>query len=225
MELRHTQQEGTLTELTSSTIDRFAQLSNSMIIRKSEFVYTAGSFSESIYLLKSGRVKLFRMSDKGREVLQWYCFPGEVFGIAAMTCDEKHDMYAEACDDSELLCLNSSQFWSLLYSSPDFALNIIKQLSSRLNVVGEMLLDSTTGSAPTRIANALHRLGRHFGIKIDHGLLLNVVLTHKELADMVGTCRQTVTKELGKLKNQGLIEFRKQTIFIPKPELLSNIAG
>lgn len=165
----------------------------------------------------SGRVKLYRMSSHGREVTQWFCFPGEAFGLSELQSDNQQSVNAFCCEKSEVLSIPLNQFSRFIKQSPEISLQIIKQLSMRLKVVGDTLLNYTSDDVKTRLIKLLIRLNMRYGVEYRNGMLINVILTHKEISDMIGACRQTVTSTLGELKESGDIKVIDQHFFIPSP--------
>lgn len=187
------------------------------LFNKDDFVFQASTPKKYFYILLSGRVKLYRVSSVGKEVTQWFCFPGEVFGIADVLPVQTgpESVYAQCCEASEVVAIPLSQFNEFITHSPDLAIQIIEQLSIRLKIVGDTLLNFTSDNVKTRLVKLITRLSMRFGVEYKKGVLINVVLTHKEIADMMGTCRQSVTTALGELKSDGYIKIIEQQIFVP----------
>ena len=190
---------------------------------KNDFVFQAGEHKNNIYLLTRGRIKLFRLSSSGREVVQWFCFPDEFFGLSEIHQQGGLNVYAQCCEASEVLILSMRQFLKHLNDCPKIALRIIEQLTSRLNVVGDMLLNFTADSAESRLLKLLLRLSLQFGEPFNGGMRLGIKLTHKEISNMVGTCRQTVTTVLGQLRRRNYIDIIGNEIYIPSVEHLEQL--
>lgn len=188
--------------------------------QKGDFVFQAGAPGKNIYLLNKGRIKLYRLAPAGKKVTQWFCFPGEVFGLAELPSKKERTIYAQCCESCEVSEIPLNKFKELLSSSPDIALQVIEQLSMRLKIVGDTLLNFTADDSRSRIIKLLVRLNTRFGVTRNNMRLIDVALTHKELADMIGSCRQTVTTVLGDLKREGKIEFVNHRISFRSPAVL-----
>ncbi|GMR05459.1 MAG: Crp/Fnr family transcriptional regulator [Gammaproteobacteria bacterium] len=199
--------------LSHEDIARISAITSSMY-KKGAFVFQAGTPGKNIYLLNKGRIKLYRLSPTGKEITQWFCFPGEVFGLAELPSNKQRSIYAQCCENCEVTTIPLNQFKNLLATSPEIAIQVIEQLSLRLKIVGNTLLNVTADDSRSRIIKLLIRLSKRFGVECNNGILIDVVLTHKELADMVGTCRQTVTTMIGDLKRDGYIEYVNHLIVI-----------
>ncbi|MFV1993544.1 MAG: Crp/Fnr family transcriptional regulator [Acidiferrobacterales bacterium] len=188
--------------------------------QKGDFVFQAGAPGKNIYLLNKGRIKLYRLAPAGKKVTQWFCFPGEVFGLAELPSKKERTIYAQCCESCEVTEIPLKQFRDLLSSSPDIALQVIEQLTMRLKIVGDTLLNFTADDSRSRIIKLLVRLNTRFGVSRNNGRLIDIALTHKELADMIGSCRQTVTTILGDLKREGKIELINHRIGFRSPAAL-----
>lgn len=93
----------------------------------------------------------------------------------------------------------------------------------RLKIAGDTLLNLTADDVKTRLIKLIMRLSMRYGIDYKKGILINVTLTHKEIADMIGSCRQTVTSLLGELRALEKIKIIDQHIFIPSPRKLEEL--
>ena len=215
----------TLISLDDKSLNKFKSYSTIHTFNKNEYVFQASTPKKYFYILVSGRIKLSRVSSAGREVMQWFCFPGEIFGLSEIPQTNQHAIYAQCCESCEVYAIPLNQFQEFISQSPEIAIQIIEQLSVRLTIVGDTLLNFTSDNVKTRLVKLLTRLNIRFGIQHDKGVLINVNLTHKEISDMIGACRQSVTTALGELKAEGYIKLVDNHLYIPsltKLEMLSN---
>lgn len=191
---------------------------------KGDFVFRAGAPGSNVYFLKSGKVKICQPSPLGREVILWFCFPGEIFGLAEVARGGGRVVSAQACEQSEVLAIAHEQFKSFLAGHPQTALLSMQVLSSRLRILGEMFVNLVADDVSTRIAKLILRLSARYGTRVGKEIFLNIPLTHQEIADMIGTSRQTVTSALSALKRQGVLSIDNHRIRIESEELL-NLMG
>lgn len=212
-----------LISLDDENLNKFKSYSTIHRFDKDEYIFQASTPKKYFYILVSGRVKLCRVSSAGREVIQWFCFPGEIFGLSESSQTNQHAIYAQSCESCEAYAIPLSQFEEFISHSPDLALKVIEQLSVRLKVVGDSLLNFTSDCVKTRIIKLLIRLNMSFGVSYKKGVLIDVKLTHKEISDMVGTCRQSVTTALGELKSEGYIKIIDSHLYIPSIEKLDKL--
>jgi len=173
--------------------------------KKSEFVFRAGDATHHVYLLLRGRVKIYQPSSVGKEVILWFCFGGELFGLAEAARGGERVVSAQACDETEILSIRQEHFTEFLLQHPHTALLIVQVLACRLRVLGDVVINLISDDVRTRILKMLLQLGARCGTPHEQGLRLNLSLTHQEIADMIGTTRQTVTTTLGQLEREGMI--------------------
>jgi CRP/FNR family transcriptional regulator len=190
---------------------------------KGDLVFHAGAPGHHVYFLKSGKVKIYQLSPLGREVILWFCFPGEIFGLAEVARGGGRVVNAQACEQSEALAVSQDQFKGFLATHPQTALLSLQVLSSRLRILGEMFVNLVADDVNTRIAKLILRLSARYGTRVEKEIFLNIPLTHQEIADMVGTSRQTVTSALSALKRQGVLSIDNHRIHIESEELLAEM--
>ena len=191
--------------------------------KKSEFVFRAGDATHHVYLLLRGRVKIYQPSTVGKEVILWFCFGGELFGLAEAARGGERVVSAQACDDTEILCIRQEQFTTFLAQHPRTALMIVQVLSCRLRVLGDVVINLISDDVHTRVMKMLLQLGSRCGSPEGQGLRLNITLTHQEIADMIGTTRQTVTTTLGQLEREGMIRIEHHVIYIVDKSWMSRV--
>ena len=184
-----------------------------------EYIFKAGMPSEHVYVIRQGRAKVFELSPQGKEVIMWFCFPGEIFGLAEVWLGSQRDVFALACTEMEILQLPRERFRAYLIQNPEIALRLIDVLSGRLRVLSDMVLNLTSNDVSSRLTKLLSRLFQRYGKSQGDRVYLEIPLSHQEIADMIGSSRQTVTSALGKFKyRHGLrIERRKISLVAPDP--------
>jgi len=190
---------------------------------KNEAVFGAGSPGSDVYILLEGRVKIYQISDVGRKVILWFCFPGELFGLAETTHVRPREVFAEACTATRVLAVDEKEFKNFLAAHSDAAMLAIDLLATRLRVAGEMLLNVSSDDVMTRLIKLITRLNAVYGRKIDRESILDIHLTHQDMADMIGASRQTVTTTLGELRRKGVLRIEDHRLHISDLELLESI--
>jgi len=190
---------------------------------KGDFIFRSGAPGSNVYFLRSGKVKIHQLSPVGREVILWFCFPGEIFGLAEVARGGGRVVNAQACELSEVLAVSQEKFRDFVGHHPNLAMLSMQVLSSRLRVLGEMFVNLVADDVNTRVAKLILRLSARYGTRIGKEIFLNIPLTHQEIADMVGTSRQTVTAVLSALKRQGVLSIESRRIHIESEELLNEL--
>ncbi len=214
-----------LGKMASAERQAFLSVSQTRRCKRHGFIFEAGSPGENVYLLNHGRVKIFGLSALGKEVILWFCFPGEVFGVAEMPRGGRREVYAEACTDCDFYTMPQATFKNFLITHPATAMAVIELLSCRLRVLGDMLQNLTTDDVATRVVKLLLRLCMRYGKRDQHGICLELPITHQEIADMIGATRQTVTEVIGELKRMGAVRVAHHRIWIQREELLERMVA
>jgi CRP/FNR family cyclic AMP-dependent transcriptional regulator len=213
-----------LGQLSPQEFSELIRVAQSRRYAKGEFVFSAGSPGETVYFLRLGKIKIGQLSPLGREVILWFCLAGEIFGLAEVARGGGRVVHAQACEDSEVLAVSQEEFKVFLERHTRLALLSMQVLSSRLRVLGEMFINLVADDVDTRIAKLILRLGARYGTRSGKDILLNIPLTHQEIADMVGTTRQTVTGVLGRLRRQGVLSIENHRILIESEEFLNEMS-
>ena len=190
---------------------------------KNDYIFRAASPGNNVFILTKGRVKIYQLSPSGRKIILWFCFPGEMFGMAEAARNWPREVYAQACTDIEVFSIDEKKFKIFLATHPESALMTIDVLACRLRVLGEMLLNVSADNVTTRLIKLITRLSTLYGKQKDQTLYLDIPLTHQEIADMIGTSRQTVSTELGNLQKRGLVRMESHCLHIPNPEVLVSL--
>ena len=171
-----------------------------------EFVFESGSPGNNVYVLEEGRAKVFKLSESGKEVILWFCFPGEIFGLAEISQGgSTREVFAQVCTPAIVHVIRREDFLRFVTAHPDMAMKLMDLLSCRMRVLGEMLLNLVSDDVRTRLIKLLTRLCARYGRNTGGSQYVEMALTHQDIADMIGTTRQTVTSEINRLKRLGLL--------------------
>jgi CRP/FNR family transcriptional regulator len=184
-------------------------------VQRGEYVFEAGSPGHHTYFLEHGRINIYQLSPTGKAVLLWFCLPGEIFGLAEVCRGGGRQTYAEAVESSSVLAVTQQDFRQFLEIHSSTALLINDVLASRLRTLGDMLVNLVADDVHTRLIKLLTRLSALYGRRTgNENICLDVSLTHQEIADMIGTTRQSVTSLLNDLRRQSLLRIEKRRIHI-----------
>lgn len=175
------------------------------------------------WLIKEGRVRLMRTSGDGRSLALDILGPGEVVGEAAiMGGDEGGVEYVEALEDC-ILCRVSAEFLrDLCNNNPQLSLQIGKNIGNQRLRIESRLADMIFCTVPVRIARLLLQMAQRFGKPVGGETLIDVNLTHQELAELVGANRESATRAIDRLLDDGIIGYSERRIVIRKPERFAN---
>jgi len=195
------------------------------LFAKNEFIFKAGDPGRHVYFLQQGRVKICQPGPEGKDVILWFCFAGDMFGMAEVAQGGGRVVHAQACEACEVLVLSQTELTAYLQTHSAAALLIMQVLAGRLRALGDVIVNLMNDDAQTRIIKLILRLATRHGVRVDQDIHLDVQLTHQEIADMVGTTRQTVTSVLSQLQRQGLMRLENRRIRIESMELLDGMTN
>lgn len=212
-----------LSKLNKDEWQALQKIAHSNSYKKRTYVFRAEEFNDSLYILLEGRIKIMRLSQQGRELIQWFCLPGEIFGLSVESHSHQRGLYAQAITDSTILSVQKNDIEKYILEHPRVALLIVTQLASRLRTLGDMLLNITSDGAHVRFIKLLQRLSEFYGRNTNNEVYIDIYLTHQEMADMIGVCRQTVSSMIGQLKKNGVIATTREGICIQSPVELQQI--
>ncbi len=180
---------------------------------KGSTIFAPGDVPDAVYVLTSGLVTLSYLSEDGQEFILRVFGPGDVFGELFLTVPAR-PFLARALTPCVVAVIPGKTFLHLLSTIPRIGFNFICVLSRHL---AEMALDRAQAShkwSAERLALTLLKLGAAHGVKEGAGTAITLPLTHQILADMIGTSRETVTRDLRRLKRQGVVSQRGRTLLI-----------
>ncbi|NLU36102.1 MAG: Crp/Fnr family transcriptional regulator [Clostridiales bacterium] len=187
---------------------------------KGRVLFMEGEFGEAVHFVIEGRVKIYKTSENGKEHILYIAGPGDIFAEVILFNEVNYPATAEVMEKSRIGKIRNEDLEQVLKAHPSMAVAIIKVLNKRLidaqQRVKSLALDNTHG----RTARMLMKLAMEHGVKTEKGVELELSISRQELANMVGTTRETVTRVLMAFKKYNLIEIERNTIRIPQPEKL-----
>ncbi len=204
-----------LSERDRAELDRMTTITS---VPKGRVFYQPEDVSEVLFLIKEGRVQLYRISPEGKKLVIATLGPGTVFGEMALLGQQMHNTFAEALDDCLIVVMSRADLERLILSKPSVGLRMLEITGRRLSDAEARLQDMAFKGIPARLASLLLRLAAEQNSNEIVGL------THQDLAETIGTYRETATQVLNELKAQGLIEIGRKRITICDPERLAKVA-
>jgi CRP/FNR family cyclic AMP-dependent transcriptional regulator len=204
-----------LSERDMAELDRITTITS---VPRGRVFYQPEDVSEVLFLVKAGRVQLYRISPEGKKLVIATLGPGTLFGEMALLGQQMHNAFAEALDDCLILVMSRADLERLILNKPEVGLRILETTGKRLRDAEKRLEDMAFKGIPARLASLLLRLSEERGSNEITGL------THQDLAETIGTYRETATQVLNDMKGQGLIEIGRKRIAILDAERLRELA-
>lgn len=187
----------------------------SLKIKKGNTLFYEGDEPGKLYFIKSGFVKLYRISSEGRSTIVYLYGPGSILAIRALTTAEKRLRHtAEAITDIEVITIPEKDYFDAVSNNPEYLVDLLQVFIDRLNYTERKLEGFILTDATARCASFLFDLVVRFGIKKNGKFELPLSLTHQTIAEFVGSFRETVTIAINRLKKDGILEDQRGKITI-----------
>ncbi|NLO09452.1 MAG: Crp/Fnr family transcriptional regulator [Clostridiales bacterium] len=180
--------------------DEILGLIKPLKVKKGEMIYRAGELSDSLYIVSSGKIKIYRLSESGKEQLVRILREGDFTGELALFSETLHEAYAEAMLDTWMCTIRRADLQELLIKYPSISLKLLSEFSIRLETSEKQTARFATEKVETRIALFLAEHAE------DHEVLtFKLPMSRKDLASYLGTTPETISRKLLELEEAGLI--------------------
>ena len=183
-------------------------------VEPGETFYTPMDLSETLFVLREGRVRIFKATPEGREFTLAVIESGTVFGEMALTAQRLRNSYAQAMEESEVAVLCRADVERLIMEKPRVGLQLVHLLSDRLVSYETRLEDLGLKEVPARLASLIRQLIQEQGVRTATGYEIPVRYTHQQLGTMIGANREAVTRAFARLRDAGLVGVRRRRICV-----------
>lgn len=205
-------------DLSPREMEDLNRITTMSTVPKGRVFYRPEEQSEVLFILKEGKVQLYRISPEGKKLVITTLGSHTLFGEMALLGAKMHNTFAEAAEDCLICVMSRNDLERLILSKPQVALRILEITGRRLRDAEERLENMAFKGIPARLASMLLRLAEEQGSDEITGL------THQDLAESVGTYRETATQVLNDLKAEGYIDIGRKRITILDMEALTAVA-
>ena len=197
-------------ELDESTLIEIANVSRMDTTRKREVIYFPEESSNTIYMLKQGKIKISRISPDGQTVTLALIGPGEIFGESAILGQSTHENIAEVVEDATVCAMDKVTFQGLLEKNDALSRRVQVHIGDRMRKVESKIEDLVFKDARQRVVGFLSQYIRSFGKEMIDIWEVRPFLTHQDIAELTATSRQTVNAILNELKTEEKIDYSRQ---------------
>jgi CRP-like cAMP-binding protein len=222
--VRLLQQVPLLRGLGSRELAAVAEAAKSCQVESGQFFFRQGTNADIVYVLLRGRVKLTQSTPEGTRVVLRFVGAGELFAAMAAFEGQVYPISAQAVRWCRALCWNGRSIAALIETYPRIGLNAVRELMAQLEDLRQRYLELATERVERRVAHALIRLARQAGWQSEDGLLIDMPLSRRDLAEMTGTTLYTVSRILSGWQRDSLIEAGRQRVSILQPLRLNAVA-
>jgi len=189
-----------------------------------DIIYAPSDPDGQLYFLLEGTVRLYKIYGEYKEATVALLTNGDVFGELSLEETPCQDTFAEAVADARVAVVRKSALNEVIKRQPEFVLKLFCSFSERLRQSEETIEGLVEREVSTRLATLLSHLSERFGEPYGSGMVLKVQLTHQDLANMIFSTREAVSKVMSEFKRGGLIEVRNRRISIT-PQLAKSLSS
>lgn len=207
--------------MSASTVQALDTVKFTGLYPKGSLLFVEGEEPRGVFILCSGRAKLTTSSTEGKTLIVKIAEPGEVLGASATILGKPYEVSAETIEPSQLNFIKRDDFLKFLTSHSDACMHTAQQLSEKYHSaqreIRSLGLSQTTSE---KLARLLLDWCDRVGEETARGMRVKVLLTHEEIAQMIGTTRETVTRLLSDFKRKKIIDVKGSSLFVTNKALL-----
>lgn len=222
--MRH-QESSKNREQISEALQEIVETTNGRFYRKGEVIYQPGDLDDRVYYIADGKVKLAYLDESGRKLTLAILGVGEIFGEMVLVGSRRREHLAQVLQDAVIHPIERDRFVYMLERKPWLALEIIQLFGKRARDLEQKLEDLVFKDITTRLSRQLLRLIEEHGQDTPEGRQINFKITHKELADLIGSARENTTSALNRLAREGILDKKRYYIIVKDEERLKEKSG
>jgi len=207
--------------LPEEQIEKLSHIAIQNNFKRGEIIFSENDDANGFYVLKTGRIKIFKLSLEGKEQILHIITPGEPFGEVPVFAGETFPAHAETMEESTTIFFSKKAFIDLIKNDPLIALNMLAILSRRLKQFTRLVENLSLKEVPQRLASYLIFLSKNE----ENNDAVELDIAKGQLANILGTIPETLSRMLGKMVNNGLIRVQGRTIKLVDRKGLMAIAS
>ena len=207
-------------ELSDIDLEQISSVTIERNLRKGTIIFMEGDKGDAFYFIKSGKVKIYKTTPDGRELIFAILGEGDVFAEVALFNDVPYPAGAEVLEDACIGMIRNEDLENLIKKNTEIALHIIKVFSKKLYSSQQKVKELALGDTYARTAQTIIKLGQSNGKQTSSGIELQLDISRQDLANLIGTARETVSRALSQFKKEGSIDIDKRKIIIKDMEKL-----
>jgi len=201
-------------DLKDEALEKIAGIAIERDYRKNMIIFMEGEKGEAFYFIKKGKVKISKASQDGREIIISILGEGDAFAEVTLFSKNPYPATAEVIEDSKIGIIRNEELEKLVKENADIALELIKLLNSKLMYAQRKIKNLGLNDTFIRTIQELIKLALKYGNETSKGLELDLNLSRQQLAGLVGTSRETISRTLSQLKKEKVIDIDRKAIVI-----------
>ena len=211
-------------DLPAPVVQKLSETVELREIRRRQVIYLPGDPGASIFFVNGGRVKISKVTRDGKELTLAYRGPGEIFGELCMLEGGPREEMAEAMENAMITELAREEFEKMVQQNGMLGYRLTKAMLQRRREVENKVEQLLFKDVNAKLAELLLRLGNEYGVQSGRGTLVALKITHQEMANLIGSTRETVSLTLSMFKKKGLIQTDGRKVIISDREGLRALA-
>ncbi|CDF57160.1 Crp/Fnr family transcriptional regulator [Thermobrachium celere] len=207
--------------LDSESLNKLSEIIVEREYKKGSSIFIEGEEAEAVYVVRNGKVKIYKTGSDGKEHIIHIMSDGDVFAESCIFEACPYPASAEAVEDTVLYVLENNKLEKVLEEHPKIAVELVKIMARRLRMVAMQIENLSLKDANQKIATLIVNLFKIGGVEVINGAKIKLDVSRTEMANMVGLTRETLTRTLFKFKNEGIIDIDgKELIIVDSYKLL-----
>src|SRR3954463_9701394 len=195
------------------------------VLYRGQTLFSQGAKHDGIYLIETGRIRVFYTAPSGREITLAYWHPGNFVGGPEVFGGGVHQWSGVATSNSSVVQLPGKELRALVVDVPNLAIGLIEGLTFKGKCYSALAQMLGTRSITERLGHLLLHLTELYGVEDPEGILIGAAFTHADLAHMVGATRQWVTISLKRLQDKHVVSVGKSKIVVRRLDVLQEMRG
>lgn len=201
-------------KLDMSCLKELGKSSPLVKFKKSEAIFVPEELHKNIFFLKKGKVKISTYNKEGEELIKVILKPGDMFGKLPYSPGSEANDYAYALEESTVCFMPAAEFDKLLLTDAGLSVEVMKFVGLRLQKLERRVERLSFKDSKSRLIEMILDFKEDFGRRVGDEYFIEQNLSHKEIAALIATSRQTVTKLLNELRENNLIDFNRKKLII-----------
>jgi len=209
--------------LSKENFEKLQEIMYSKNVKTGNYLFWEGDESDRLYFIKSGKAKLKKSTEEGKDLILSIMNKGDLLGEFGGTSRMYHGYSAEVVEDVELGIIQLKDLEILLYQFGDFAVEFLHWVGLMNRIIQSKFRDLLLYGKSGALASTLIRLSNTYGVPCADQTKINIKLTNTEIADFIGMTRETVNRLLNAWKEEGILSIKNGYIYIERMNDLKKI--
>lgn len=222
-QLNEQETAGNTSCFSEQNLNRLFETMKERVFSNDTHLFWEGDEADKLYYLKSGRVKITKSTDEGKELILYMYRSGDLVGHVDPFNQSKHGFTAEVLEQSVVGVVEQKDLELLICQYADFSIDFMKWMGIHHRLTQTKFRDLMLYGKPGALCSTLIRLGNTYGEKTDKGILINKKITHTDLSNMIGATRESVNRMLSDLRKKEAIDYDNGLIVIQDLQQLREI--